>query len=194
MKFNGNLLKNTFFVIALMAFFINGSAQHRVKPVRNNKAVHPKKTKVVAKHHVKNAYHTKAINVLKRTNHVIVYARRSVVKNKVYSGDLSKAIYHQKLAKKLMNLKKTNKAMQHSRIAREYAFKSIRANKERVDGTYNFTEEEYEVMGKNISNEELERELKESNPSVIFKDEKISDEDMTDLEVLSTDPSEYKSE
>ena len=192
MRINTELLRVTFIGLALVAFVTNGNAQRRVKHLKKHNVVHQKKAKIVTNKKVNNDFQNKTLKVLKRTNYVILDARKAVLKNKVYTGGLSKAIHHQKLAKKLMHQNNNIKAMQHSRIAREYAFKSLKANKGRIDNDYKFTKEEYALMGANDSNDELGKELKENTLGIVLKDENITDKDMTDLEILSTDPAEYE--
>ena len=162
--------------------------------VRHNKIIHPKKARVVARKNATSNVQNKAIKVLKRTNHVIVDAKKAVNKYKVYSGDLSRALHHQQLAKKLMNHNKVNQSMQHSRIAREYAFKSIKLNKGTINKEYEFTQEEKNFMGKNTPSDELDADLKSQTPNAGYKDENITDKDMTELDVLNIDSSEYKTE
>lgn len=193
MKIKVNLFVKSIVAIVFIASVQCSTAQ-KPRVVRHHKIAHPKKARVVARKNVTTNVQNKAIKVLKRTNHVIVDAKKAVNKYKVYSGDLSRALHHQKLAKKLMNHNKVNQSMQHSRIAREYAFKSIKVNKGTINKEYEFTQEEKNFMGKNTPNDELDADLKSQTPSADYKDENVTDKDMTELDVLSTDPSEYKTE
>lgn len=178
----------------ILSFFISTSnvqAQHHKHPHAKKQVVQNHKKQVVA-HHNGDMVH--AYKVLKKTHRVILAANNHVKRNKVYTGDLAKAIHHQRHAKLLLKSHKAHRAMQHSRVARMYAFKAINNNKGKVNEEWQFNEEENKTMGANVSDAELEKELKDSNPTITFKDEDISDKDMTDIEVLETAPTDYKNE
>ena len=193
MKIKTNLIVKSI-VTFLFLTTVHYSSAQRPKIVRHNKTMHHKKARVVARKNATTNVQNKAIKVLKRTNHVIVDAKKAVNKYKVYSGDLSRALHHQQLAKRLMNHNKVNKSMQHSRIAREYAFKSIKVNKGTINKDYEFTQEEKNLMGENTPNHELDTDLKKQIPNADYKDENVTDKDMTELDVLNTAPSDYKTE
>ncbi len=190
MKLKCKIFINTLFALTVVFANLNVQAQHPVKhPIAKKKAIQ----------HQNAAAHPKgemvhAINVFKRTNKVILIANNKVKENKVYTGDLAKAVHHQRYAKKLLKMHKAHRAMQHSRVARNYAFRAIRSNKGVVDKELVFTDEENKTMGENVADAELEKELKDSEPNVSYKDEGISNKDMTEIEVLETDEADYKNE
>ena len=175
-------------LIALFALFANQnlSAQKR------HKHPHPHKTKAHVAH--KQVNHAQAVKVFKRTNLVIVQANKALQKNKVYTGSFSKAVHHQRYAKLLYKQNKRKKALQHTRLARLYAFKTIRTNRGTMNNDLQFTKEENELVGAPRSDVELGKELKSNQPDITFDDAKISEKELTDLEVLDTEPSDYKNE
>jgi len=184
------------FAITMLVAGSNIQAQNKHKhphPHAKKKAVQHKKAEAAHKVAHKNNM-SKSIVVIKRTNHVINNAHKAVKKYKVYTGSLAKAFHHQQYAKMLLKQHKSHRAMQHSRLARKYAFKAIRSNKGTVNKEYNFTDDENKTMGETISDAELEKELKGSNPNILFEDDRISDKEMTELEVLELAPSDYKNE
>jgi len=185
MKLKCKLLLTSIFALSIAFIGQDVKAQH------NHKHPHPKKKVVQHRKTVHRNNMAQSFKVIKRTNHVIIVAHKAVKKYKVYTGDLAKAVHHQRYAKVLLRNHKAHKAMQHSRLARKYAFKAIRSNKGTVNKEYNFNAEENKTMGETISDAELEKELKDNNPTVSFKDESISDKDMSDLDVIEMDPSDY---
>ena len=179
-------------IMALFSLLFNQeiNAQHH----------HPraKRTQVranVRHHQVRKIDNVRALRVIRRTNLTIRHAQKMVYANKVYTGDFSKAVHHQRYAKILLRRGRSHRAMLHSRLARQFAFQAIKHNKGVVSDDLSFTEEENEIFGDdNIKNEELEKELKTEQPDLIFDDSKVSDKELTELEVLDMDPSDYKSE
>ncbi|MCO6499066.1 MAG: hypothetical protein J5I47_01670 [Vicingus serpentipes] len=156
---------------------------------------HPRAKRAhVRQHQVRKIDNVRALRVIRRTNLTIRHAQKMVYANKVYTGDFSKAVHHQRYAKVLLRRGKSHRAMLHSRLARQFAFQAIKHNKGVVSDDLNFTAEENEIFGDNIQNEELEKELKTELPDLIFDDSKVSDKELTELEVLDMDPSDYKSE
>lgn len=187
--------------LALMAFFLmlfnqNVTAQRAHPRVKRARAkTHVRQAKVARTHVAhRKIDNVRALRVIRRTNRAIRHAQKMVSINKVYTGDLSKAVHHQRYAKLLLRRGRSHRAMLHSRIARQFAFKSIKNNKGVVDDELNFTNEENEIFGDNIQNEELEKELKTNQPNIVFDDSKVTDKELTDLEVLDMDPADYKTE
>lgn len=133
-----------------------------------------------------------AQKVLKRTHFVIVKAKMAVAKNKNYTGDLAKAVAHQKQAKKMFAMKNPHHAILHSRQARMYAFKSLEANKATadVDQSYHFNKEETALAGVEDKSLNLEKELEQTT----FDDKMVTDKEMTEMEVLETAPENYKND
>ncbi len=192
MKLNIKLLLSTVFALSIVFLGNNVQAQHKHPRVKK-KVVQHKKAHIAQRVAHKNSM-SQTMKVIKRTNHVIINAHKAVKKQKVYTGNLSKAVHHQRYAKKMLKKHKTHRAMQHSRLARRYALITIRHNKGTINKEYNFSAEENKAIGEAIADAELEKELKDSNPNIKFDDSAISDKEMTELEVLDVDPSDYKSE
>ncbi len=192
MKLNCKLLLSAVFALSIVFIGTDVQAQHKHKhPHAKKEIVKHKKAHAAQKVAHKNSL-GQSVKVIKRTNHVIANANRAVKKYKNYTGDLSRAVHHQQHAKRLLKRHKTHRSMQHSRLARKYAFKSIRSNKGTVNKEYQFDAEENKTMGETIADAELEKELKEKNPNIKFDDSAISDKEMTELEVLDVDPADYK--
>ena len=184
-----NLIKIGLGSVLTIALCLNVNAQHRhVK--------HPVAKKRAVKHVVKHRTITKvhAYKFIKRTNIVVVAAHRHVKRGKVYTGDFAKSVHHQRYAKVLLAKNKPHRAIQHSRLARAYALKAIRANKGQIKKEWAINKEENEMLGDAIANDELEKELKTYEPNAKYSDESVTDKDMTELEVLGTDPADYKNE
>ena len=192
-------LKYNFLFLSILALSIvfgtsTLQAQHK------HRHPHPNANKKVRQHkkvHAKKAVHRgnagAAIKVIKRTNHVITNAHKQQKKYKTYTGNLSRAVHHQRYAKKLLKSNKAYRAMQHSRLARTYAFKVLKSNKGSVSKAYQFNDAENKAMGESVADAELEKELIK-NSKISFNDEAVSDKDMSDLEIIETSPSDYKNE
>jgi hypothetical protein len=192
MKFNCKLLLCATFALSIVLITNNAQAQHKHKhPHTKKKVIQHKKAKVAHKVVHRNSL-GQSIKVIKRTNHVIVKANRAVKKLKNHTGDLSRAVHHQQYAKSLLKRHKTHHAMQHTRLARKYAFKAIKANMGTLNKEYQFDADENNVMGEAISDAELEKSLMTENPNLKFDDSTISDKEMTELEVLDANPADYK--
>lgn len=114
-----------------------------------------------------------ARKVLHRTAVVILHAHKLVKANKNYTGDLGKAIGHQRYAKKLFAQGKYQRAIHQSRLARIFATKAIKANKGSEIDECKFTSEEQELMKNGPSEKELTDELIKNDPS----NGKLKDED-----------------
>jgi hypothetical protein len=123
-----------------------------------------------------------AKNMIRRTAFVIRVARRDVNEHRVYTGDLARAIAHQKLAKKLFADGEYMRAMHQTKWARHLAKKAIYANKGVVPGEANLTTEELSLTANSPSGEELDRDLHTAMPTEPTQDEAVlkfkSDEDI----------------
>ncbi len=116
----------------------------------------------------------KAHRVLRRTAVVIVAAHKQVKEGKVYTGDLARAIAHQKLARKMFRRGMYARAIHHSRRARLLAAIAYKANKgaaEMQEAKLNAEEEE--LMKNAPSDDELEKELLKEEPQASLKDEDV---------------------
>ena len=115
-----------------------------------------------------------ARRVLKKTAFVIVVAHKKVKENKVYTGNLAKAIAHQKFARKLYRGGKFLRAIHHSRRARHLAILAIKANKGTETDDLKYSKEDESLMMENLpSDETLEQELIKEMPGESQKDEDV---------------------
>ena len=124
----------------------------------------------------------KTLNFLLKTNRLIGHAHMSVKRGKVYSGDLSKAVRHERLAKQLFQNGNYKGALAHSRRARILATESIKANKVKPTSDATFTPEENTLVGTPTSDEELDKELNTQGIAEIT-DETIINQNNLELEV-----------
>jgi hypothetical protein len=83
---------------------------------------------------------------LNRTNVVLRLAANQVKTNKVYTGNLTKAIDHQKFAQELFTEGKFQKAIFHSHRARVLAHLVIEANKGKVNSDMKDSNAESELL------------------------------------------------
>ena len=192
MKLNCKLLLGAVFALSIVITGTNVQAQRKHKHPHAKKKVLKHKKVHAANNVVQKNGFGQSIKVIKRTNHVIVNANNAVKKYKNHTGDLSRAVHHQQYAKRLLKKRKTHRALQHSKLARNYAFKAIKANKGNLNKEYQFDADENKTMGESISDDELEQSLKAENPNIKFDDAAISDKEMTELEVLDVNPADYK--
>jgi hypothetical protein len=118
-----------------------------------------------------------------KTNRVIGHAHMSVKRGGIYTGDLSKAVRHERAAILLYKEGNFQKALFHSGRARKYAMEVIKTNKVKppLEGTFTATEiqqlsllpsdevldEEvakivpYEIKDQDLANGKLEIDFKE---------------------------------
>lgn len=114
-----------------------------------------------------------AKRVIKGTAVVIYKAHKAVKKNKVYTGNLAKAIAHQKFARKLYREGKYHRAIHHSRRARILARMALKANKEADNDNEKLSKDDQEFAKNPPSDAELEKELMQNMPSEPMKDEEV---------------------
>lgn len=151
-------IKDLFLILLLIAISVPAVAQKK-KVIVVSPDGHPR----VEKHHARKVLH--------RTSVVIFHAHKQVKLNKNYTGDLAKAIAHQKLAKKLYLKGKYYRAIHQSRVARIFAVKAIKANKGSMIEECKMTPEEEELMKNGPSDDDLIAELGKENPGAKYKDE-----------------------
>lgn len=123
----------------------------------------------------------KAKKVIRRTAVVIHRAHKLTRENKVYTGNLAKAVRHQRYARVLFRKGNFARAIHQSRLARRLAFLQIEANKGTVSKEEQLAEDEKPDDGSNPSDEELTKELPE---------EKVTDEDLIKMDLSDIDLSE----
>ncbi len=176
--------------ITLVALLISSStnsfAQQKVKVKINKEAL---KEKIEEKQNA-NVSNVDASKVLNKTNQAIEVAFTSVNEKKEYTGDLSKAVHHQKIAKKLLSENKNFRAIHHSRLARTLTFRSLRLNKNYDHEKWDYTMEEQELFGNGIPDGELIDELNNTYPNKQFLDEKITEKDLKNIEVKELAPAD----
>jgi len=97
---------------------------------------------------------------LNRTNGIIMKAKGAVEVGKVYTGDVVKAVHHQKYARQMFKEGKYMKAIHHSYRARILAFDAIKANKAAVSNEMQLTNEEKPLVSKMPENKTLDSEVK----------------------------------
>ena len=139
-------------------------------------ALGPKVNKVVAH------------RVLKKTAYVILIAHKKVKEGKKYTGDLAKAIAHQKYARKLYKEGKYLKAIHHSRRARFLAVKAIVANGGTETEDMKFSKEDETVFSANPSpaDDTLDAEMGQKMKGEPMEDQKVVNTD-PDVDIPSTD-------
>ena len=119
-----------------------------------------------------------AKRVIRKTAVVIRVAHRRVKEGHIYTGNLAKAIAHQKFARKLYREGKYFRAIHQSRRAKFLAMLAIKANKGTETAEMGYSKEDDEVMKGGPSDDMLDKELNEEMPGQTMKDE----------DVIGTDP------
>jgi len=114
-----------------------------------------------------------AKRVIRKTAMIIMVAHKKVKEGKVYTGDLARAIAHQKFAIKLFRAGDYFRAIHHSRRARFLAIEAIKANKGAEMAEWKLSKEEETSMANGIKDEELDRNLAKEMPSEATKDEEV---------------------
>ncbi|MCX7696494.1 MAG: hypothetical protein N2Z72_02230 [Bacteroidales bacterium] len=126
----------------------------------------------------------KAKNVINRTAFVIYTAHKATVAHKVYTGNLQRALLHQKIAIKMYTEEKYGKAIAHSIRARELAIRHILTNNEQIPQGYEILPDERVPMDEN-TNRELDDEANtflKQNP--VLSDKELSEKPLSEkLEV-----------
>lgn len=121
-----------------------------------------------------------AQRVIRKTGLVIRAAHKKVKENKNFTGDLSKAVRHQRFAKRLYAAGYYGRSIHHSRIARVLAIRAIKANKGDDSADYKFTPEEEDMFKNAPGDDQLEKELLKEMPDKGLKDEDLIKSDSTD--------------
>ncbi len=174
-------MKTTAFILSMLIAVI-GMAQ---KPHPHPHAKPHKKQMTMAHH---KASMKQAAKFFKHTNIVLFAAQKALKKNHVYTGDFGKAVAHQRLAKKYLKAHRHNKAIYHSKRARQLAKKVLVANKGTWAENYDFDNEEMNFVKTAPSDDELDKELGKVNTN----DQDYENEDLSELEVLEMSPADYK--
>lgn len=137
---------------------------------------------------VRHADKVHARRVIRRTAYVILAAQKKVKENKVYTGDLARAIAHQRLARKLYFRGEFLRAMHQSRRARYFAILAIQANKGTETSDMKLDAQDDQVMNDNpVSDADLDAQLNTESPGYSQNDEDfvnavLDDIDITDIQ------------
>ena len=129
-----------------------------------------------------------ARRVIRRTAYVILKAQKQVKENKNYTGDLARAIAHQRYARKLYFQGEFLRAMHQSRRARQFAILAIQANKGTETADMKLDAEDDAVMNDNpVSDADLDKDLNTAMPGYStndqdFVDAALDDIDLTDVQ------------
>lgn len=115
--------------------------------------------------------HTK--RVIRRTAAVIMIAHKKVKEGHVYTGNLARAIAHQKFARKLYRNGKYFRAIHHSRRARHLAILAIKANKGAETADMRYSKEDEEAMRGGPTDANLDSDLAKEMPGETMKDEDV---------------------
>lgn len=114
-----------------------------------------------------------AKRIIRKTAVVILIAHKKVKEGKVYTGNLARAISHQKFAIHLYKTGKYFRAIHHSRRARMLALAAIKANKGGETSDMNYSKEDEALFKAGPNDEELDKDLAAARPTEPTKDEDI---------------------
>ena len=133
---------------------------------------------------VRKADKIHARRVIRRTAVVIRVAQKKVKEGKVYTGNLARAVAHQRYARKLYFQGKFLRAMHQSRRARHLAILAIQANKGTETEDMKDTKEDEEIMNAEpVSDADLDTELNKEMPGYSTKDEEFVDAALDDIDL-----------
>src|ERR1035437_3009359 len=114
-----------------------------------------------------------ARRVIRKTATIILVAHKKVKEGKVYTGNLARAIAHQKFAVRLYRAGEYFRAIHHSRRARVLAIEAIKANKGVEMTEWKMSKEEEESMANGPKEDELDKNLAKEMPAEPTKDEDV---------------------
>lgn len=114
-----------------------------------------------------------AKRVIRRTAVVILVAHKKVKEGKVYTGNLARAIAHQKFARKLYRNGKFYRAIHQARRARHLAIMAIKANKGAETADMRYSKEDEDNLRGGPTDENLDAELAKEMPGEPNKDEDV---------------------
>lgn len=125
-----------------------------------------------------------AHRVIRRTASVILIAQQKVKDGKVYTGNLARAIAHQRYARKLYFQGDYIRAMHQSRRARELAILAIQANNGQETADMAYDPEDTAVMNDNpVSDADLDKELDQNMPGYSTKDQDFVDAAIAEIDL-----------
>lgn len=114
-----------------------------------------------------------ARHVIRKTAVIIMVAHKKVKEGKVYTGNLARAIAHQKFAIRLYRAGDYFRAIHHSRRARFLAVEAIKANKGTEMAEWRLSKEEESSTANGPKDEELDKNLAKEMPAEPVKDEEV---------------------
>ena len=114
-----------------------------------------------------------AKRIIRRTAVVILIAHKKVKEGHVYTGNLAKAIAHQKFARKLYRDGKYFRAIHQSRRAKFLAIQAIKANKGVESAEMRYSRDDDEATKGGPSDDELDKEMEKEMPGQTMKDEDV---------------------
>ncbi len=137
-----------------------------------------------AQAHKRQADKIHARRVIRRTAIVIRHAQKMVKQNKVYTGNLARAVAHQRFARRLFLEGKFLRAMHQARRARHFAILAIQANKGQAPEGTAFDKDDEAIMNDNpVSDADLDKDLNENMPGYSQKDEDFVDAALTEIDL-----------
>lgn len=119
-----------------------------------------------------------AHRAIRRTAVVLIYAHKQVKEHKNFTGDLARAVRHQRYARFLFHQGKYVRAIHHARRARQLAFLAINANKGTVNKDWQPNKEE---IADAADDKELDKELPKETESLT--DEQLILQELTDVDL-----------
>lgn len=123
----------------------------------------------------------KSIKVYNRTNVTIRLAQRVVGQHRVYTGNLAKAVAHQRFARKQFQAGQFHRAIHHSRRARVLAFAAIQANQQSVPEDHQFDPGET-AEPNTPPDSQLDADLAREEPNATYDDAAVVNEAAPDLQ------------
>ena len=114
-----------------------------------------------------------ARRVIRRTAVVILIAHKKVKEEKIYTGNLARAISHQKFAITLYRRGEYFRAIHHSRRARALSILAIKANKGAETAEMKFEKDDDVAMKTAPKDEDLDKSVAKEMPAEPVKDEEV---------------------
>lgn len=110
---------------------------------------------------------------IRKTAVIIIIAYKKVKEGKVYTGNLARAVAHQKYAIKLYRAGEYFSAIHHSRRARFLAIEVIKANKGAEMEEWKLSKEEQSATANGPKDEELDKNLAKEMPDELTRDQEV---------------------
>lgn len=137
---------------------------------------------------IRHADKVMARRVIRRTTVVILAAQKKVKENKVYTGNLARAIAHQRFARRLYLRGNFARAIHQSRRARALALLALKANNGSETADMKYDAEDQKVLDDNPpSDTDLDNELEKEMSGYSVKDEDFIDGTINDIDLTDTE-------